>query len=154
VIEVYERWARLQKPTILIEDAGSGASLIQELGIRSRLAGRQHNTISQTSILNRIRGERADNLEQAIALFEAALTVRTREAFPASRAMTLQNLAIAYSERTRGERADNLERAIAHCEAALTVCTREAFPIRWAATQHNLANTYLNRIRGERADKS
>jgi predicted phage terminase large subunit-like protein len=31
VIEVYERWARLQKPIILIEDAGSGTSLIQEL---------------------------------------------------------------------------------------------------------------------------
>jgi predicted phage terminase large subunit-like protein len=31
VIEVYESWAREQKPTILIEDAGSGTSLIQEL---------------------------------------------------------------------------------------------------------------------------
>ena len=31
VIEVYERWAHLQNPTILIEDAGSGTSLIQEL---------------------------------------------------------------------------------------------------------------------------
>ena len=31
VIEVYERWHRFCKPTILIEDAGSGTSLIQEL---------------------------------------------------------------------------------------------------------------------------
>ena len=31
VIEVYECWAQLQKPTVLIEDAGSGTSLIQEL---------------------------------------------------------------------------------------------------------------------------
>jgi predicted phage terminase large subunit-like protein len=31
VIEVYERWAQLQKPILLIEDAGSGTSLIQEL---------------------------------------------------------------------------------------------------------------------------
>jgi predicted phage terminase large subunit-like protein len=31
VIEVYERWDRFCKPTILIEDAGSGTSLIQEL---------------------------------------------------------------------------------------------------------------------------
>jgi hypothetical protein len=30
VIEVYESWAREQKPTILIEDAGSGTNLIQE----------------------------------------------------------------------------------------------------------------------------
>jgi predicted phage terminase large subunit-like protein len=31
VIELYDRWAQCQKPTILIEDAGSGTSLIQEL---------------------------------------------------------------------------------------------------------------------------
>jgi predicted phage terminase large subunit-like protein len=31
VIELYDRWAGYQKPTILIEDAGSGTSLIQEL---------------------------------------------------------------------------------------------------------------------------
>ena len=31
---------------------------------------------------NRIRGERGDNLERAIVLFEAALTVFTREAEP------------------------------------------------------------------------
>jgi predicted phage terminase large subunit-like protein len=30
-IEVYERWQQFGKPTVLIEDAGSGASLIQEL---------------------------------------------------------------------------------------------------------------------------
>jgi predicted phage terminase large subunit-like protein len=31
-IEVYERWQQFGKPTVLIEDAASGASLIQELG--------------------------------------------------------------------------------------------------------------------------
>jgi predicted phage terminase large subunit-like protein len=31
-IEVYERWQPFGKPTVLIEDAGSGASLIQEFG--------------------------------------------------------------------------------------------------------------------------
>jgi phage terminase large subunit-like protein len=31
VIEVYKRWQQLGKPTPLIEDAGSGASLIQGL---------------------------------------------------------------------------------------------------------------------------
>jgi predicted LPLAT superfamily acyltransferase len=37
---------------------------------------------------NRIRGERAENLERAIAAYEAALTVYTREAFPEKWAMT------------------------------------------------------------------
>ena len=41
----------------------------------------------------RIRGERADNLEKAIAAFEAGLTVRTREALPQRWAKTQNNLA-------------------------------------------------------------
>ena len=101
---------------------------------------------------DRIRGERADNLERAIAHYDAALTVYTREAFPEQWAMTQNNLAIAYRDRIRGERADNLEQAIAHYEQALTVYTREAFPADWAATQNNLAAAYWDRIRGERAD--
>ena len=35
VIEVYERWQLSQKPTILVEDAGSGTSLAQELRDRN-----------------------------------------------------------------------------------------------------------------------
>jgi predicted phage terminase large subunit-like protein len=31
VIEVYERWRPLWQPTLLVEDAGSGTSLLQEL---------------------------------------------------------------------------------------------------------------------------
>ena len=41
---------------------------------------------------DRIRGERADNLERAIAHCEQALTVRTREAFPAEYRGTQRNL--------------------------------------------------------------
>ncbi len=67
---------------------------------------------------DRIRGERADNLEQAIAHYDAALTVYTREAFPEHWAMTQNNLANAYRERIRGERADNLEQAIEHSSGA------------------------------------
>ncbi|MEW5719990.1 MAG: CHAT domain-containing tetratricopeptide repeat protein, partial [Chloroflexota bacterium] len=100
----------------------------------------------------RIRGERADNLEQAIAHYELALQVRTRAAFPEQWATTQNNLANAYNNCIRGERADNLEQAIAHYELALQVYTRAAFPTDWAMTQNNLATTYNNRIRGERAD--
>jgi CHAT domain-containing protein/tetratricopeptide (TPR) repeat protein len=100
----------------------------------------------------RIRGDRADNVELAIAFCEAALTVRTREAFPTDWAKTVHNLAIAHADRIRGERADNIERAIALYEAALTVRTREAFPVDWAMTQHNLAIAYKDRIHGEQAD--
>ena len=65
-------------------------------------------------MLVRVRGDRADNLEKAIAAYEAALTVRTREALPRGlgehaeqpRHRLLRN-------RIRGDRADNLEKAIA-----------------------------------------
>ncbi|MDB9313848.1 CHAT domain-containing protein, partial [Spirulina sp. CS-785/01] len=102
--------------------------------------------------LYRIRGERAENLEQAIAAYDAALEVRTRTAFPEQWAMTQNNLGNAYRNRIRGERAENLERAIAAYDAALEVRTRTAFPEQWAETQNNLAIAYSDRIRGERAE--
>jgi tetratricopeptide (TPR) repeat protein len=96
---------------------------------------------------------RALNLELAIAAYEAALEVLTREALPEKWATTQNNLGLAYQNRIRGERAENLERAIAAHEAALEVRTREALPEKWAMTQNNLGLAYWNRIRGERADK-
>ena len=100
---------------------------------------------------DRIRGERAENLEEAIRHLEQALQVRTREAFPMEWAMTQSNLGNAYGNRIRGESAQNLEEAIRHYEQALEVRKREAFPEDWAETQNNLAGVYGNRIRGERA---
>ena len=88
--------------------------------------------------------DRADNLEKAIAAYEAALTVWTREALPREWASTQNNLGFAYASRIRGDRADNLEKAIAAYEAALTVCTREALPREWATTQNNLAARLLD----------
>ncbi|WP_139240788.1 tetratricopeptide repeat protein, partial [Geitlerinema sp. PCC 9228] len=66
-------------------------------------------------------GSRANNIEIAIAAYQAALQVRTRSAFPQDWAMTQYNLANAYSDRIRGERAENLEEAIAAYQAALQV---------------------------------
>jgi tetratricopeptide (TPR) repeat protein len=48
---------------------------------------------------NRIRGERAENLEQAIQYYETALQVRTRQDFPQDWAMTQNNLGTAYLDR-------------------------------------------------------
>ncbi|WP_339381510.1 tetratricopeptide repeat protein, partial [Brasilonema bromeliae] len=63
--------------------------------------------------LYRIRGEKAENLESAIASYTAALSVRTRQSFPQDWAMTQNNLGAAYSNRIHGEKAENLESAIA-----------------------------------------
>ncbi|MFN6010181.1 MAG: CHAT domain-containing protein, partial [Microcystis sp.] len=101
---------------------------------------------------NRIRGERADNLELAIAAYNLSLEVLTREAFPENWARSQNNLGETYRTRIRGERADNLELAIASLKLSLEVYTRDRFPYEWASSQNNLGNAYNNRIRGERAD--
>jgi tetratricopeptide (TPR) repeat protein len=98
-----------------------------------------------TAYSDLIRGERAENLEKAIAAYELALQVYTREAFPNDWATTQNNLGNAYANRIRGERAENLEKAIAAYKLALQVRTREAFPNAWAMTQGNLAVAFMQR---------
>jgi tetratricopeptide (TPR) repeat protein len=101
---------------------------------------------------DRIKGERGENIEKAIAFFEAALEVITRPAFPQFWAMTQNNLAAAYKNRIQGEREENIEKAIAFYQAALEIYTRPAFGQDWAMIQNNLANAYRNRIKGERGE--
>ncbi|MEL7481374.1 MAG: CHAT domain-containing tetratricopeptide repeat protein [Pseudomonadota bacterium] len=119
----------------------------------SREAFRSEALVNRaTAYSNRIRGVRADNLEAAIAGYDAALEVLTRETFPQEWALIQMNRAAAYSDRIRGVRADNLEEAIAGFNAALEVLTRDAFPVDWARTQMNRATAYPDRISGVRAD--
>ena len=100
---------------------------------------------------NRILGNRADNLEQAIQCYQLALSVRTREAYPEQWATTQLNLAGAYQTRNTGDRSANVEESIECYRLALSVYTRDAYPEDWAMTQMNLAVAYSERIRGERA---
>ncbi|MCT7959778.1 CHAT domain-containing protein [Laspinema sp. D1] len=97
-------------------------------------------------------GSRADNLEIAIVAYQAALEVRTRNAYPEDWAATQNNLANAYQIRIWGERSENLEQAISGYEAALEVYTRRAYSEQWAMTQMNLGSAYQTRIKGERAN--
>ena len=99
----------------------------------------------------RIRGERADNLEQAIAGYAAALEIYTRESNPMLWAQTQGELAAVYVNRIRGDRSENVEQALAHYDDTLTVLTAETLPGDWATTQVNLGNAYLERIAGDRA---
>ncbi len=101
---------------------------------------------------DRIRGDKAKNLEQAIQAYQQALLVFTREAFPSNWAGIHDNLVGAYSNRIKGEKAENLEWAIHAGQQALSVFTRKAFPTDWARTQNNLGGAYSNRIKGEKAE--
>jgi len=102
--------------------------------------------------LERIQGERAENLERAISYILEALEIFTRQSFPDQWAITQNNLGEVYLDRIRGTKAENLEQAIACFQAALEVYTREAFPTKWAKIQSNLGTAYSNRIWGERAE--
>ena len=109
----------------------------------------QHNL--GVAYRERIKGDKAENLEQAITNYEKVLSVFTREAFPQDWALTQHNLGVAYFERIKGDKAENVEQAITSHEKAVSVFTREAFPQDWANTQMNLGIAYRERIQGDKA---
>ncbi|MEL7354110.1 MAG: tetratricopeptide repeat protein, partial [Cyanobacteria bacterium J06560_5] len=104
-----------------------------------------------TAYSKRIRGDRAENIENAIDAYKQSLKVRTREEMPVEWALSMNNLAAAYSKRIKGDRAQNLEDAIDAYKQSLQVRTRKATPVDWALSMNNLATTYRSRIKGDRA---
>ena len=96
-------------------------------------------------------GDRAANLEQAIACYRQALRFYTPEAAPLQYAMTQNNLGTAYSSLPTGDRAANLEQAIACYREALRFRTPEAAPLEYATTQNNLGSAYADLPTGDRA---
>lgn len=100
------------------------------------------------------KGNEANNLEIALAGYEIASTVFTREAFPEEWTFCQMFLGKIYHHRFKGDRADNQEQAIAYCQNALQVYTREASPENWAAIQNTLSLAYDNRIRGDRLENA
>ncbi|BAZ53174.1 TPR repeat-containing protein [Nostoc sp. NIES-4103] len=97
-------------------------------------------------------GNRAVNLEIAIAAYELGLTAFTLNTAPDYWAKAQNNLGLAYENRIQGDRAKNLEQAIAYYQKALEIYTYKAFPVEWAITQNNLGNAYAKRIRGQQAE--
>jgi tetratricopeptide (TPR) repeat protein len=117
----------------------------------TELWGRTQNHLG-IAYSERLRGDRGDNLERAIAAYEQALTVYKPDHVSSDWAAIHNNLGTAYKNRLRGDRADNLERAIAAYERALTVYTPGNFPADWAVIQHYLGTAYNNRVRGNKAE--
>jgi len=96
-----------------------------------------------SSLARNLRGERAENLEQAIRHFEQALAVYTRTDLPEQWALTQHDLALAYADRIRGKRAENIRRAIHHFEQALEVHTCAELPAEHGRTQRDLGDLYF-----------
>ena len=94
-------------------------------------------------------------LREAIEVYEAALEVYTRDAYPVEYAMVHNNLGNAYRELPSATAEDhelNLGRATAAYETALTVRTRDTDPYGWARTQNNLGNAHAEHRQGDVAE--
>ncbi|HSM81084.1 MAG TPA: tetratricopeptide repeat protein [Nodosilinea sp.] len=89
-------------------------------------------------------GDRAGQIELAIAAYHLVLTVFSAATSPDDWAITLNNLATAYHQRLGGSRADNLEQAIQLYQQALAVHT----PQTWPVTMTGLARAYSDRQAG------
>lgn len=101
---------------------------------------------------NRIRGDRAENIEAAIQAWNQAHEVYTRHDFPEQWAQTHENIGSAYNIRVRGDRAENIEAVLKAYNLALEVYTRDNFPKIWAEVQERIANAYIDRILGDKAE--
>ncbi|MEK6337448.1 MAG: CHAT domain-containing protein [Acidobacteriota bacterium] len=101
--------------------------------------------------LDRIRGDRIENVERVIALCDAALGTYTRDDFPEIWAKLQSTLGKVFRTRIRGVRRENLDRSAAHNQAALEVINRLSNPELWAQLQVELAETYLDRGYSDRA---
>ncbi|HWT94163.1 MAG TPA: CHAT domain-containing protein [Solirubrobacteraceae bacterium] len=101
-----------------------------------------------SALLDLPLGDRADNVEEAIAALEAALSDLDGHEHDAAELA----LANALGLRLRGSKADNLERAIALAEAVLDRRRRAASAYRQASAMNSLGILYGRRIRGGRAD--
>ncbi|MGD1904878.1 MAG: CHAT domain-containing protein [Leptolyngbyaceae cyanobacterium] len=96
----------------------------------------------------RIRGDRAQNIEDAIHNYKQSIQVINREASPIYWAQSTSNLANAYRERIRGDRAQNIEDAIhAYAQVLEEILTPDAHPDDCRRTARSLANLYADRDR-------
>ncbi|MCC3407280.1 MAG: CHAT domain-containing protein [Microcoleus sp. PH2017_10_PVI_O_A] len=97
-------------------------------------------------------GNRAINLEIAIAGLEGSAKILTYEADPQVWVQIQTDLAPAYRHRRRGDRSENLEKALTACTNALQISTRDTSPQEWAMVQNNLGNIYRDRIVGDQTE--
>jgi tetratricopeptide (TPR) repeat protein len=59
--------------------------------------------------MDKITGNRAENIDEAISCYQLALEIYTRADFPENWAMTQNNLGLAYKDKITGNRAENID---------------------------------------------
>jgi CHAT domain-containing protein/tetratricopeptide (TPR) repeat protein len=91
--------------------------------------------------------DRAENLEQAIRAYEAALTVFTEDKYPQQWAAIQQNLGNAFYERSEEDPRQNIENAITAYQNTLKIMDKHSKE--WAAVQNSLGNAYAESLSGD-----
>ncbi|WP_161977798.1 CHAT domain-containing protein [Dictyobacter kobayashii] len=112
----------------------------------------QHNL--GVAYTDRIAGERAENLERAIACQHEALRVQTFDVFPLDYADTSNDLGSIYRQRIMGGQDENLAQAITCYREALRIYTLEAFPRKSHEVRLNIAETEAQRGNWEAAQQA
>ena len=102
------------------------------------------------ALLNTHFGIYQENVQQAIACFEALVRASSENGFPLQWAVAQDKLGEAYMNLPTGSRGANLQQAIKCYEAALRVTAEVDSPEWWAVIQNNLGRAYLNLPTGDK----
>jgi tetratricopeptide (TPR) repeat protein len=97
-------------------------------------------------------GNKAVNMDLAIACHELLAEIFTIEDEPEIWAQMQNNIADAYWHKPSGDRSDNLEFAIDTYHSALKVYNKGDYPLQWASVHNDLATAYIERIQGDREE--
>jgi CHAT domain-containing protein len=95
--------------------------------------------------LDRLTGDKRENIQRAVDLLTEVGTVYTRNAYPERWARNEMNLGVAWSRLAELDKGStsNWRQAAAHCRQALTLFTFDAYPQDYLQTVRNLGNIYL-----------
>jgi len=127
--------------------------LLREMLARPDLAPHAELQAALQGMLGASLSEQADSddYEEAIAVFQASLTVHTRTSAPHSWLVTTLNLGKVYARRAAGLRAENIETAI-KCFSEVLAAGDDALAGQRAEAGVELAAAYLDRVEGSRSD--
>ena len=78
---------------------------------------------------NRLKGNKAENLELAISCWKQVLFIYSQKDFPLEWAGTQNNLGTAYSDRLQGDKTENLELTISCWKQVLLIYSQKDFPL-------------------------
>ncbi|MGO9984618.1 MAG: CHAT domain-containing protein [Rhodomicrobium sp.] len=101
--------------------------------------------------VDRVLGDRAENLEAAISALEASLTYLTKEQFPTEWGTAKTALGVAMGRRIKGDRGENQASAISLLNEVLAVFTRESNPEMWARAKMSLGCIFITVALGDQS---